>query len=80
MGRPLVALVYLERVVVGLKVAGIPQSIEAYCDDVNVLINRMSDFLVVDLAVRKFEAVSRAIRSGEEKNQILLVLGPGKTG
>ena len=56
-------LVYLERVAVGLKVAGIPQSIEAYCDDVNVLTNNLSDFLVVDLAVRKFEAVSGAILS-----------------
>ena len=37
-------LVYLERVVVGLQITGIPQSIEANCDDVNVL----SDFLVVD--------------------------------
>ena len=64
-------LLYLERVVVGLKVAGIPQSIEAYCDDVNVLTDRMSDFLVVDLAVRKFEAVSGAILSREKKSKVI---------
>ena len=55
----------------GLKVAGIPQSIEAYCDDFNVLTNIMSDILVVDLAVREFEAVSRAIRSGGKKSNVI---------
>ena len=37
-------LLYLERVLVGLKVASIPQCVEAYCDDVNILTDSMSDF------------------------------------
>ena len=64
-------LLYLERVTVGLRVAGIPQSIEAYCDDVNILTDRLSDFLVVDLAVRKFEAVSGAILSRAKKSKVI---------
>ena len=32
-------LLYLEKVLVGIRVAGVPQCIEAYCDDVNVLTN-----------------------------------------
>ena len=51
----------------GLRVAGIPQCIEAFCDDVNILTNQISDFYVVDLAVRKFEAVSGAILSRDKK-------------
>ena len=64
-------LLYLERVLVGIRVARIPQCIEAYCDDVNILTNRMSDFLVLDEAVRKFEAVSGAILSREKKCKVL---------
>ena len=64
-------LIYLERVLVGIKVARIPQCIEAYCDDVNILTNRMSDFLVLDAAVRKFESVSGAILSREKKCKVL---------
>ena len=64
-------LLYLERVLVGLKVASIPQCVEAYCDDVNILTNSMSDFLVVDAAVRKFEAVSGAILSRAKKSTVI---------
>ena len=48
------------QITVGLRVAGIHQSIEAYCDDVSLLTDRLSDILV---AVRKFEALSGAILS-----------------
>ena len=64
-------LLYLERVIVGLRMAGIPKSIEAYCDDVNILTDRLSDFLVVDLAVRKFEVVSGAILSRTMKSKVI---------
>ena len=50
--------------------AGISQCIEAYCDDVNILTNQLSDFLVVDLAVRKFEAISGAILSRDKKCKV----------
>ena len=55
----------------GLKMAGIPQSIEAYCDDVNVLTDKLSDFVVVDLVVRRFEAVSGAILSRAKKSKVI---------
>ena len=64
-------LLYLERVLMGLKMAGIPQSIEAYCDDVNVLTDKLSDFVVVDLVVRRFEAVSGAILSRAKKSKVI---------
>ena len=64
-------LLYLERVLVGIKVASIPQSVEAYCDDVNILTNDMSDFLVVDVAVRKFESISGAILSRAKKSTVI---------
>ena len=65
-------LLYLERVAVGVRLAGnIPQSIEAYCDDVNILTNSLSDFLVIDNAVRKFEAVSGAILSRAQKSKVI---------
>ena len=64
-------LLYLERVLVGIKVASIPQCIEAYCDDVNILTNSMTDFLVIDEAVRKFEAVSGAILSRAKKSTVI---------
>ena len=64
-------LLYLEKVLVGLRVAGITQCIEAYCDDVNILTNRMSDFLIVDEAIRKFEDISGAILSREKKSKVI---------
>ena len=51
--------------------AGVPQCIEAYCDDINILTNSMSDFLVVDAAVRRFESVSGAILSRAKKCTVL---------
>ena len=65
-------LLYLERVAVGLRLAGnIPQCIEAYCDDVNILTNNLNDFLVVDSAIKKFEAVSGAILSRAKKSKVI---------
>ena len=64
-------LLYLERAVVGLKLSGFPQSIDAYCDDVNVMTVSLSDFLAVDLAVRKFEAISGAILSRSKKSKVI---------
>ena len=64
-------LLYLEKVLVGIRVSGVPQCIEAYCDDVNVLTNNLTDFLTLDIAVRKFEAVSGAILSREKKCKVM---------
>ena len=64
-------LLYLEKHLAGIRVAGVPQCIEAYCDDINILTNSMSDFLVVDAAVRRFESVSGAILSRAKKCTVL---------
>ena len=64
-------LLYLERKLVGLRLAGIPQCIEGYCDDINVLTNQASDFTVLDCAVRKFELVSGAILSRNKKCKVM---------
>ena len=39
------------------------QCVEAYCDDLNVITDNDNDLLLVDCAVRKFEALSGAILS-----------------
>ena len=64
-------LLYLERVLVGCRLAGVPQCVEAYCDDVNVMTNKMSDILLVESSVRKFEAMSGAILSREKKSKVI---------
>ena len=65
-------LLYLERFAVGLKIAGnIPQCIEAYCDDVNILTSNMADFMLVDSAIKKFESISGAILSRAKKCKVI---------
>ena len=64
-------LLYLERKIAGLRFAGLPKCLQAYCDDVNLLTNQSSDFLVLDSAVRKFEKVSGAILSRNNKCKVL---------
>ena len=63
-------LVYLEKRISGLKQLHTLQILhplqggtEAYCDDVNVITASIDDLLIVDEAVKKFEAVSGAILS-----------------
>ena len=64
-------LMYLERTLSGLKIEGISQTIEAYCDDVNVLTDCLEGLPKVDIAVRKFEAFSGAILSRSQKCKLL---------
>ena len=59
-------LLYLERHAVGLKIGVISQCVDAYCDDVNKMTNSLSDYQLVDTAVRKLEAVSGAILSRDK--------------
>ena len=51
----------LERSLVGLRVAGIQQTLEAYCDDINLLTNDLEDFAKMEALVTKFEQYSGAI-------------------
>ena len=55
-------LLFLEKNLVGIRVAGVPQCIEAYCDDINILINRMSYFLLLRLSVGLFCPEQRSVQ------------------
>ena len=80
-GDPLSMLLYiiyvepllnaLERSLVGLRVAGIQQILEAYCDDINLLTNDLEDFAKMEALVIKFEQYSGAILSRDKKCKIV---------
>ena len=53
----------------GLQVMGIRKSLEAYCDNVNVVTDNLEDFKTVIDVVGKFESVSGAILSRNKKMQ-----------
>ena len=75
-------LIYIEHRVAGLTLPS-PisgsfsqnQSVEAYCDDLNILSQSDTDLIIVDNAVRMFESVSGAILS---RNKKCKVIGFGK--
>ena len=56
-------LLVLERDMVGLKVHNMEQKLEAYCDDINLTTNDLSDLGKISEVVEKFEVVSAAILS-----------------
>ena len=65
-------LMYLERKLVGLKLGrSLTQCVDAYCDDVNVMTDKISDFYILDEAVRKFESISGAILSRDKKCKVM---------
>ena len=75
-------LIYIEKRAAGLRLFSPPgsssdvvQCTEGYCDDLNVITDQDSDLLLVDQAVRKFELVSGAILS---RNQKCKIMGFGK--
>ena len=64
-------LLALEKRMTGLKVADIGKSLEAYCDDINVITDNLGDFDVVATAIEKFEKVSGAILSRNKKCKVI---------
>ena len=80
-GDPIAMLLYiiyvepllqaLEKRITGLKLTGIGKSLEAYCDDINVLSDNLADFGVVDKVIGKFEKVSGAILSRNKKCKVI---------
>ena len=69
-------LVYIGKRVSGLQVLHPLQGgTEAYCDDINVITASDDDLIIVGEGVQKFEAVSGAILS---RNQKCKILGIGK--
>ena len=59
----------------GLQGAGIGKSLEAFCDDINVVTDNLEDLDMVSKVVGKFEKVSGAILS---RNKKCKVIGFGK--
>ena len=71
-------LIYIDGKVSGIRVLVPPRaaiqvsnSVESYCDDVNIITTKDEDLRIVNAAVEKFEAVSGAILSRNKKCQIL---------
>ena len=64
-------LVYIGKHVVGLRMKNVKQSIESYCDDLNLITGDMEDIRKVDESVTKFEAVSGAILSRNRKCKVM---------
>ena len=78
-GDPLVMILYiiyiepllnaLERTLVGLRLASVTQTLEAYCDDINLLTNDLKDFGKMSELVAKFELLSGALLSRDKKSK-----------
>ena len=64
-------LIALERSLVGLRLATIKQTLEAYCDDVNLLTDDLEDFGRMEDLVVKFENLSGALLSRNKKCQVV---------
>ena len=47
------------------------QTLEAYCDDLNIITNSEADFVTVDKTIIKFEKISGAILSRDKKCKVI---------
>ena len=75
-GDPLAMLLYiiyveplllaLERTLTGLRLPTVRQTLEAYCDDINLLTYDLEDFVKMAEEVHRFELFSGAILSRQE--------------
>ena len=60
----------LEKTLVGLRFASVVrQTLEAYCDDINLLTNDLKDFGKMSELVAKFELLSGALLSRDKKSK-----------
>ena len=64
-------LLHLDRTLTGVTISGVPQVVEAFCDDVNVTTEDLDDFRRVESAVQKFECMSGAILSRNYKCKVM---------
>ena len=84
-GDPLAMILYiiyvepllnaLERSLAGVRVASVKQTLEAYCDDINILTNELEDFVKMSDLVAKFEQLSGAILSRDKKSKVVGFVG-----
>ena len=63
-------IIYLERKITGCCLPNL-KTVDAFCDDLNVMTSKEEDLLVIDAAVVKFESISGAILSRNRKCEIL---------
>ena len=56
---------------VGLRLASVTKTLEAYCDDINLLTNNLEDFGKMSELVAKFELLSGAILSRDKKSKVV---------
>ena len=80
-GDPLAMILYiiyvepllhaLERSLVGLRLSFVRQTLEAYCDDINLLTDDLGDFVKMSEEVSKFESYSGAILSRDKKSKVV---------
>ena len=64
-------IIFIERRVSGIGFPNFHQSVEAFCDDLNLVTEDISDLLIVDNAVVEFEKVSGALLSRNQKCKVL---------
>ena len=65
-------LLALEKRMTGINVAGIGgKSLEAYCDDINVITDNLGDFDDISTVIEKFEKVSGALLSRNKKCKVI---------
>ena len=61
----------LEKCLTGLSLVSVRQTLEAYCDDINLLTNNLEDFIIKSEEVEKFELLSGAILSRNNKCKVM---------
>ena len=64
-------LLALEKSLTGLRLPSVRQTLEAYCDDINLLTNDLKDFERMSVEVDKFECFSGAILSRDKKSKVV---------
>ena len=64
-------LMFLKKKVGGVRVGAITQIDESYCDDINLMVNSLKEFKTIDDAFTKFEDMSGAILSRNQKSKVL---------
>ena len=64
-------LINLEKSLSGLKLASVRQTLEAYCDDINIVTDDLEDFTRMENKIIEFEQISGAILSRNKKCQVM---------
>ena len=63
-------LIALEKSLSGLKLTSVQQTLEAYCDDINIITDDLEDFRRLEIKIKEFEKYSGAILSTGKKCKV----------